>query len=216
MIATSSLAAACSAAPAVISRPMGTVITVGAVLSLTGSQAASGQMAKEGYLYCQDWINAKGGIYLKGAGHRLSLDIADDQSRPSIAAATTERLISENHDTLLLGPSNDATASRAAPVAEQHQVPIVSSGASSDAIFNSHYPYLFSVLASRSRQLQGVVDMALAQNPKPQSVAILFASDSLSAEVANATAAYAQAKGLTMVYWNTYPWASTTSAASLR
>ena len=184
---------------------MGTVITVGAVLSLTGSQAASGQMAKEGYLYCQDWINAKGGIYLKGAGHRLSLDIADDQSRPSIAAATTERLISENHDTLLLGPSNDATASRAAPVAEQHQVPMVSSGASSDAIFNSHYHYLFSVLASRSRQLEGVVDMALAQNPKPQSVAILFASDSLSAEVANATAAYAQAKGLTMVYWNTYP-----------
>ena len=184
---------------------MGTVVTVGAVLSLTGSQAASGQMAKEGYLYCQDWINDKGGIYLKRAGHRLSLDIADDQSRPSIAAAITEHLITDNHDTMLLGPSNDATASRAAPVAEQHQVPMVSSGASSDAIFNSHYHYLFSVLAPRSRQLQGVVDMALAQDPKPQSVAILFASDSLSAEVANATAAYAQAKGLTMVYWNTYP-----------
>src|SRR5438067_4862816 len=204
-MATSSLVAACSPAPAVISPPMGTVITVGAVLSLTGSQAASGQMAKEGYLYCQDWINAKGGIYLKGAGHRLSLDIADDQSRPSIAAATTERLISENHDTLLLGPSNDATASRAAPVAEQHQVPMVSSGGSSDAIFNSHYHYLFSVLAPRSRQLQGVVDMALAQNPKPQSVAILFASDSLSAEVANATAGYAQAKGLNVVYGTSYP-----------
>jgi len=205
LIATSSLAAACSPAPAVIVPPMGTVITVGAVLSLTGSQAASGQMAKEGYLYCQDWINGKGGIYLKGVGHRLSLDIADDQSRPSIAATMTEHLITDNHETLLLGPSNDATASRAAPVAEQHQVAMVSSGASSDAIFNSHYHYLFSVLAPRSRQLQGVIDMALAQAPKPQSVAILFASDSLSAEVANATAAYAQAKGLTMVYWNTYP-----------
>src|SRR2546429_6984863 len=112
-MATSSLVAACSPAPAVISPPMGTVITVGAVLSLTGSQAASGQMAKEGYPYCQDWINAKGGIFLQGAGHRLSLDIADDQSRPSIAAVSTERLISENHDTLLLGPSNDATTSRA-------------------------------------------------------------------------------------------------------
>src|SRR5207302_4191474 len=162
-------------------------------------------MAKEGYLFCQDWINAKGGVMLRGAGHRLNIDIGDDQSRPSIAAAVTEQLITQNHDTLLLGPSNDATTSRAAPVAEQHQVPMVTSGGSSDAIFNSHYHYLFSVLAPRSRQLQGVVDMALAQNPKPQSVAILFASDSLSAEVANATAAYAQAKGLTMVYWNTYP-----------
>jgi branched-chain amino acid transport system substrate-binding protein len=82
---------------------------------------------------------------------------------------------------------------------------MVSSGASSDAIFNNHYHYLFSVLAPHSRQLQGVVDMALAQDPKPQSVAILFASDSLSAEVANATSGYAQAKGLTVVYGGSYP-----------
>ncbi len=184
---------------------MGSAITVGTVLSLTGSQASSGQMAKEGYLYCQTWINGKGGITLNGAGHRLSLDIADDQSRPSIAASTTEHLLSENHDTLLLSPSNDATTSRAAPVAEQHQVPMVSSGASSDAIFNNHYHYLFSVLAPHSRQLQGVVDMALAQDPRPQSVAILFASDSLSAEVAAATAAYAQARGLPVVYGDSYP-----------
>jgi branched-chain amino acid transport system substrate-binding protein len=205
LIAASSLATACSPRPAIVSPPLGSAITVGTILSLTGSQASSGQMAKEGYLYCQDWINGKGGVNLKGVGHRLSLDIADDQSRPSIAASTTEHLISENHDTLLLGASNDATASRAAAVAEQHQLPIVSSGASSDAIFNNHYHYLFSVLAPRSRQLQGVVDMALAQDPKPQSVAILFASDSLSAEVANGTAAYAQAKGLTLVYWSVYP-----------
>jgi branched-chain amino acid transport system substrate-binding protein len=162
-------------------------------------------MAKEGYLYCQDWINGKGSLTIKGVGHGLILDIADDQSRPSIAAATTEHLISDNHDTLLLGPSNDATARWAAPVAEQHQVPMVSSGASSDATFNNHYHYLFSVLAPHSRQLQGVIDMALAQDPKPQSVAILFASDSLSAEVAAATAAYAQAKGLAVVYGASYP-----------
>jgi branched-chain amino acid transport system substrate-binding protein len=161
-------------------------------------------MAKEGYLFCQDWINAKGGVTLKGAGHRLTIDIGDDQSRPSIAAAMTEQLISQNHDTLLLGPSNDATASRAAPVAEQHEVPMVSSGASSDGIFNNHYHYLFSVLAPRSRQLQGVIDMALAQNPKPASMAILAASDSLSAEVANGVVGYAQAKGLNVVYGASY------------
>jgi len=195
---------------------MGSPITVGAVLSLTGSQSVNGQMAKEGYLYCQDWINGKGGINLKRVGHRLSIDIADDQSRPSIAASMTEHLISENHDTLLLGPSNDATTSRAAPVAEQHQVPMVSSGASSDAIFNNHYHYLFSVLAPHSRQLQGVVDMALAQDPKPQSVAILFASDSLSAEVANATAGYAQAKGLPVVYGDSYPPGVNDLSAQLR
>ena len=184
--------------------PLGSVINVGAVLSLTGSQADSGQMAKEGYLFCQDWINGKGGVTVKGAGHRLNIDIADDQSRPSIAAAVTEQLISQNHDTLLLGPSNDATTSRAAPVAEHHQVPMVSSGASSDAIFDNHYHYLFSVLAPLDRQFQGVIDMALSQDPKPQSLAIMFASDSLNQELATATASYAQAKGLSLVSGSSY------------
>ena len=185
--------------PGMMAPSLGSVINVGAVLSLTGSQAESGDMAKEGYLFCQDWINAKGGITVSGVGHRLNLDIADDQSRPSIAAEVTEQLISKNHDTLLLGPSNDATAGRAAPVAEQHQVPMVSSGASSDTIFNNHYHYLFGVLAPLGRQFQGVIDMALVQNPKPQSLAILFASDRLNQELATATASYAQAKGLNVV-----------------
>jgi branched-chain amino acid transport system substrate-binding protein len=196
--------AACAPIPAFIAPSLGSAVNVGAVLSLTGSQAESGQMAKEGYLFCQDWINAKGGVTVKGAGHRLNIDIADDQSRPSIAAEVTEQLISQNHDTLLLGPSNDATTSRAAPVAEQHQVPMLSDGASSDAIFNNHYHYLFSVLTPRSRQLQGVIDMALAQNPKPATMAMLAASDSLSSELFNATVGYAQAKGLNVVYGGGY------------
>ena len=205
LIAIGSLTTACTPSPAIIAPPAGGVISVGAVISLTGSQSAAGQMAKEGYLYCQDWINGKGGIILNGVGHRLTIEMADDQSRPSMAASVTEQLISQNHETLLLGPSNDATAARAAPVAEGHQVPMVSSGASSDGIFNNHYHYLFSVLTPSSQQLRGVIDMALAQDAKPQTVAILYASDSLSAEVAAATANYVQAKGLNLVYGDSYP-----------
>jgi branched-chain amino acid transport system substrate-binding protein len=201
---TFSLLAACGPLPGMAAPSLGSPINVGAVLSLTGSQAESGQMAKEGYLFCQDWINAKGGVTVNGAPRGLNIDIVDDQSRPSIAAELTEQLISQNHDTLLLGTSNNATTSRAAPVAEQHQVPMISGGASSDSIFDNHYHYLFSVLAPHSRQLQGVIDMALAQNPKPASIAILAASDSLSAEVANATSSYAQAKGLNVVYGASY------------
>src|SRR2546421_13110722 len=129
--------AACTPSPAMIMRPMGSPIEIGAVLSLTGSQSESGQMAKEGYLFCQNWINGKGGVIVKGVSHPMSIDIADDQSRPSIAASTTEQLISQNHDTLLLGATNDATAARAAVVAEQHQAAMVSSDASTDAIFNT-------------------------------------------------------------------------------
>jgi len=205
LIAISSLMAACTPAPAIIARPMGSPINVGALLSLTGSQSAGGQMAKEGYLFCQNWINGKGGVIVKGVGHALSIDIADDQSRPSIAASITEQLISQNHYALLLGATNDATAARAALLAEQHQVLMVSSGASTDAIFNTHYHWFFSVLAPRGRQFQDVIDMAMAQNPRPQTVAILYASDSLSTEVATSAGVYANAKGLNIVYVASYP-----------
>ena len=183
--------------------PTGEPINVGAVLSLTGSQASGGQMAKEGYLFCQNWINTSGGIKVQGVGHPINIDMVDDQSRPSIAATVTEQLITQHHS-LLLGASNDATAARAAPVAEQHQVPMVSSGASSDAILNNNYHYLFSVLAPDTRQLQGLIDMALSLKPRPQSVSLLFASDALSTEVAYATANYAQASGLNVLYGSSY------------
>jgi branched-chain amino acid transport system substrate-binding protein len=204
LVTLSVFLASCSPTSTLLARPTGAPITVGALLSLTGSQAESGQMAKEGYLFCQNWVNSKGGIILKGVSHPLNIDIADDQSRPSLAATVTGQLITQNHDRLLLGGTNDATAARAAQVAEQRQVPMISSGASTDSIFNANYHWFFSVLAPRSRQFQGVIDMALAQNPKPQSAAILFASDSLSAEVAHATAAYAQARGLAVTFGASY------------
>jgi branched-chain amino acid transport system substrate-binding protein len=202
LVTLGAILAACAPNPA-INQATGEPVNVGAVVSLTGSQAAGGQMTKEGYLFCQDWINAKGGITFRGAGHPLNIDMVDDQSRPSIAAAMTEQLIAQHHQ-LLLGPSNDATTARAAPVAQQHQVPMVSSGASSDSIFNNNYQYLFSVLSPDSSQFQGLIDMALTLNPRPASVSILFASDNLSAEVANATAGYAQSKGLNVVYGTSY------------
>jgi len=205
-VTLSSILAACTQAATPIGPPATAVpIKVGAITSLTGSQATDGQMVNEGYLFCQDWINAKGGIPVQGVAHPLSIKIVDDQSRPSLAASATEQLISKDHISLLLGPSNDADAAKAAGVAEQHQVPMVSPGAGSDAIFNTNFHYFFSVLAPNSRALQGVIDMALAQRPKPQSVAFLFASDSLSSAMAYSAADYAAAQGLHVAYGTSYP-----------
>ena len=112
------LGAGCSSPSAtVIGRSLASPITVGTLLSLTGSQATGGQMAKEGYLYCQDWINGKGGINLKGLGHRLSLDIADDQSRPSIAASLSPPPTAMVPPQLLRTAATNATKS---PIAASH------------------------------------------------------------------------------------------------
>ncbi|HLB78317.1 MAG TPA: amino acid ABC transporter substrate-binding protein, partial [Candidatus Dormibacteraeota bacterium] len=184
--------------------PQGDPIVIGAPLALTGSLSDDGQMAQEGYYFCRNWVNAKGGVHVQGSSRPLVIDVQDDQSRASVSAAVTERLISQDHVRLLLGPVGNLLADRDATVAESHQVPILLSS-SAESTFNRQYQYVFGVASPASHYLQGVVDMALTLTPAPQSAAILFARDSFSTEVANDLNAYAATKGLSVVYFESFP-----------
>lgn len=186
------------------SRPQGDPITFGAALSLSGSLSEEGQMVQEGYYFCRDWINGKGGLYLHGAWHPLIISLLDDESRASISAQATEQLISQDHVRVLLGPVGNLLADRDAAVADAHQVPILLSS-NAEGTFNRQFQYVFGVASPASHSLQGVVDMALTLAPAPQSAAILFANDTFSHDVANSLNSYASSKGLNVVYLDSYP-----------
>jgi len=202
-LATALVVAGCSS-EAARPQPQGDPIVIGAPLALTGSLSGEGQMAQEGYYFCRNWVNAKGGVYVGGAWHPLVVNVQDDQSRASVSAQVTERLISQDHVHLLLGPVGNLAADRDAAVAEAHQVPILLSS-SAEGTFNRQFQYVFGVASPASHYLQGVVDMALSLTPAPQSAAILFASDAFSSEVANDLNAYAATKGLNVVYFDSFP-----------
>jgi branched-chain amino acid transport system substrate-binding protein len=61
------------------------------------------------------------------------------------------------------------------------------------------------VLSPAKRYLEGIIDLARAQKPAAQTVAITAASDAFSQEVAAGAAAYATARGMRVVYNNKYP-----------
>jgi branched-chain amino acid transport system substrate-binding protein len=195
----------CTSDRAQIPYPTGELITVGAVLSLTGSLAPQGQMVKEGYLFCQEWINNKGGLYINRVGRRFEVRMEDDAGKLSQAAEVFDRFITKDGVKLFLGPSSNAITARLAALAESRQVVMVNSNGPSDSIFNKGYRFTFGVLAPASRQMRGVIDMALVQEPKPQKVALLYANDPLSTEIAAATRDYATAKGLNVVSFERYP-----------
>jgi len=184
--------------------PQGDPIVIGAPLALTGSLSDEGQMAQEGYYFCRNWVNAKGGVHVQGSSRPLVIAVQDDQSRASVSAAVTERLISQDHVRLLLGPVGNLLADRDAAVAESHQVPILLSS-TAESTFNRQYQYVFGVASPASHYLQGVIDMALSLTPAPQSAAILFARDSFSTEVATDLNAYAATRGLSVVYFESFP-----------
>jgi ABC-type branched-subunit amino acid transport system substrate-binding protein len=79
--------------------------------------------------------------------------------------------------------------------------------------YNTYYTFLGRLPARK--YLVGVIDMALAQDPKPTTIAILSADDPFSVEVAAAAQKYAEDQGLQVVYFQKYPDKSTDLRAPL-
>src|SRR5262245_45440357 len=94
-------------------------------------------------------------------------------------------------------------------------MPMIEANGAAESIFSQGYKYTFGVLSPAQNYLRGVVDLALAQDPKPASVAVLSADDPFSVEVADAVKNYAEQKGLQVVYYQKYPNASTDLRAPL-
>ncbi len=193
----------------------GEVVRIGAVLPLTGSLAQEGQLAKEGYLFWQDWINARGGLEISGIRHRVRMTIGNDDSRPSVSGEVTERLIAQDGIRLLLGPYGNPATARDAAVADQHQVPMVVAHAAAESLFDGRYRYLFAVVNPARKHLEGLIDMVLTLTPRPQSVAILYANDSVSRDTALGARDYAAAKGIAVTYFASYPSGTNTLRSQL-
>ena len=92
-------------------------IRVGASIALTGRDAIQGGYIREGYLLCQQHVNAKGGVL----GRPMELLIRDDGSDPKTAVGLYEQLITEDKVDAVLGPYGSPITDAVADVTEQHR-----------------------------------------------------------------------------------------------
>jgi branched-chain amino acid transport system substrate-binding protein len=94
------------------------------------------------------------------------------------------------------------------------KVPMVEGNGAAEKIFSQGFKYTFAVLAPGRKYLQGILEMALTEKPKPKTVAVVTANDAFSVEVGQGAVDYATAHGMTVVYNNKYP-ADTTDVSSV-
>ena len=187
----------------------GADIIIGSPMSITGAQSKEGGLSKQGYDMWLSWINAQGGISVKGVKHKVQIKYEDDQSKPDLSAQLTEKLISQENAQFILGPYGSATTASDAVVVEKDGIPMVEGNGAAQAIFSKGYKYTFGVLSPANKYLQGVLDLAATLSPKPTTLAMLAADDSFSLEVAQAVQDYAPTKGFQVVYYSKYPNGST-------
>ncbi len=119
-------------------------IVFGGSLPLTGWGSDAGDYNNRGYLLWEKHINEDGGIL----GRPVELLIYDDQSDPTTTARLYERLINEDRVDVLLAPWSDDMTMPATTVAERYGKPIVTGGATLDAIWGRCYGYVNGLLPS--------------------------------------------------------------------
>lgn len=103
-------------------------VKVGVLVSLTGPGAEAGRSAARAVRLCFDQANSR-----SGAPH-ITTVVADDGGDPLRGAEETRRLIEEEGVSLICGPLSSAVALRAAPVAQEHGIPMLSPTATHPAL----------------------------------------------------------------------------------
>ena len=179
-------------------------ITIGLGMALTGGLAVVG---KSGLLAMEIWaedVNAKGGLL----GRPVKLIYYDDQSNPAVVPGIYTKLLDVDKVDLAISGYATNQVVPALPVMIQHNKLFFGLFAL-DANGEFHYPKYFSMLVFGPEPLKtfskGYFDLAMAQTPKPQTLAIVAADAEFAKKASDGARDNAKAAGLRIVYDRTYP-----------
>jgi branched-chain amino acid transport system substrate-binding protein len=190
-------------------------VKVGFSMAMTGAVAQNGKQLLIALQLWRDDLNARGGLL----GRPVELVYYDDQSNPSNVPGIYTKLISVDKVDLLLGPYATNMAAAAMPViVENNKVTITMLAVS----VNRHFDYskYFSMQPLGPDGVKafskGFFDLAAAQTPKPQTVAILSADAEFAKTSADGARENATAGGFKIVYDKSYPPPTTDFAPTVR
>lgn len=173
-------------------------IVIGFSISVSGEISDAALYLRQGYELWAKEINAKGGLL----GRQVQLKYYDDQSDPQTSARLYERLITQDKVDLVISPYGSAVSSAASTVAEKYHM-VFPAIASTPSLAERGYKYVFLIPASSRNYYHSVVDIAGKMGYK--TMAILGEDSDYPRDAVPATAEYAQAHGMKVVYQDFYP-----------
>jgi branched-chain amino acid transport system substrate-binding protein len=190
--------------PASAAAQTGEPIKIGYSMSLTGGLAPNGRSALLAQKIWEEETNAKGGLL----GHPVKLIYDDDQTNPAIVPGIYAKLLDVNKVDLIIGPYGTNLQAPAMPIAMQRKKVFIGLlGTAVNSTFN--YPNYFSMAPNgpepKPSYTKGFVDLAMRQNPKPQTVAIVAADAEFALNASEGARENVKAAGLTVVYDRRYP-----------
>jgi branched-chain amino acid transport system substrate-binding protein len=204
---------ALAAAPA--AAQTGEPVKIGYSMALTGGLAPNGKSALLAQKIWEEDVNAKGGLL----GRPAKLVYYDDKSSPAEVPSIYTKLLDIDKVDLIIGPYATAQIAPAMPIVIQRKKTFVALlGLAVNSEFD--YPNYFAMIPSgpdaKPAFTKGFFDIAMAQDPRPQTVAIVAADQEFSRNAADGARENAQKAKLRVVYDKTYPPSTTDFAPIVR
>src|SRR5215470_8213300 len=179
-------------------------IKIGYSMAMTGGLGPNGQSALLAQKIWEEDVNAKGGLL----GRPVKLIHYDDQTNPSTVPGIYSKLLDVDKVDLIIGGYGTNMLAPAMPLVIQRKKLFIGLlGLSVNSEFN--YPGYFAMVPSGPEPklafTKGFFDVAVAQDPKPASVAIVAADAEFARNAADGARDNAKAAGMNIVYDKNYP-----------
>ena len=182
----------------------GEPLRIGYGMSLTGPLAANGKSALLAQKIWEEETNAKGGLL----GRPVKLVYYDDQSNPATVPGIYTKLLDVDKVDVVIGGYATNMLAPAMPVMMQKNRTFIGLlGLAVNSEFK--YPRYFSMIPSgpdtKAEFTKGFFEVAMKQNPKPQTVAIVAEDAEFSRNGAEGARENAKKAGMKVVYDRSYP-----------
>ena len=207
------LAGALLAAPA--AAQSGEPIKIGYSMAMTGGLGPNGKSALLAQKIWEEDINAKGGLL----GRPVKLIYYDDQTNPATVPGIYTKLLDVDKVDLIIGGYGTNMLAPAMPVVMQRGkvfIGLLGLGVNTEFKYPKYFVMIPSGPDPKPAFTQGFFDLAMAQDPKPKTVAIVAADAEFSANASDGARENAKKAGLNIVYDKKYPPATTDFAPIVR
>ena len=180
-------------------------LTIGFGMALTGGLAPNGKAALLAMQIAEEDINARGGLL----GRPVKLVYYDDQSNPSTVPGLYTKLLDvDKVDIVVSGYATNMVAPAMPIVMQKDRTFFSLLGLAVNSEF--HYPRYFSITPTggprpKESFAEGFLEVAMEQNPKPQTLALVGADAEFPRNAMEGVRAQAKQYGLKIVYDKTYP-----------
>lgn len=206
-ISRRALLATALATPAVFrgafAQPAGT-LRIGAPLPLTGALAPEGLKQRHGYEIWADAVNKAGGIKAGNAQVKVELVYADYESNTPRAVQAIERMITQDHVAAIFGAYGSGAVKASSSVTERYRIPMLAPNASSRAVFDQGYKFLFGTEAANDELTAPLAAYLRATVPSLKRMAILARNDLFPLSLAQEMEQAARKTGIEVASFQRY------------